>query len=450
MQKLKVHESKRYLMHEDGTPFFYLGDTAWDLFQRLNREEIEFFLSARAKQEFTVIQCVLANGCEPFDWPNKLGRFALKEPYDKLDYNEKWWQLVDYAVDCAEKYGLYMGFLPMWGNKYDEPETTLFKDYDAAFSYGKFLGERYRDKVNIIWIFGGDIGVKPYMHEIYEGLAAGIKAGEREDNHHLITFHPGGGSNTVDQLGEDKDYLDFLSSQSGHGVDGAYEPYKLFNGMKPVEKPYLDTEAHYEDHPANWQGDFKKWDGADIRQGAYESVFDGACGETYGNSLIAFFIQEPVGLARSPFFVGDYAEDSHEQQGWPGAIRHEGAETIKYLKRLRLSRPYFDFRPAPEMVLNSKDDQLFGRICAARGKDYAFIYSPIGREIKVDCSMLDAKYIRASWFNPRTGEEKEICYLTARKAIFVPETRGKGQDWVLVLDGGKRDWKEIGQIIQVE
>ena len=97
-------------------------------------------------------------------------------------------------------------------------------------------------------------------------------------------------------------------------------------------------------------------------------------------------------------------------------------------------------------MLNSDDDFLFGRISAARGDDYAFIYSPYGREIEVDCSQINTQFIRASWFNPRNGEERLICYLKPRKAVFQPETWGKGQDWVLVLDGGKRDWKEIGQI----
>ena len=32
MKKLKVHHEKHYFMWEDGTPFFYLGDTAWELF----------------------------------------------------------------------------------------------------------------------------------------------------------------------------------------------------------------------------------------------------------------------------------------------------------------------------------------------------------------------------------------------------------------------------------
>ena len=39
MRRLKVSDSHRFLVYEDGHPFFYLGDTAWELFHRLNREE---------------------------------------------------------------------------------------------------------------------------------------------------------------------------------------------------------------------------------------------------------------------------------------------------------------------------------------------------------------------------------------------------------------------------
>ena len=38
---LKVAENKRFIVHADGTPFFYLGDTAWELFHRLSREEVD-------------------------------------------------------------------------------------------------------------------------------------------------------------------------------------------------------------------------------------------------------------------------------------------------------------------------------------------------------------------------------------------------------------------------
>jgi len=37
--RLKVSENRRFLVREDGSPFFWLGDTAWELFHRSTREE---------------------------------------------------------------------------------------------------------------------------------------------------------------------------------------------------------------------------------------------------------------------------------------------------------------------------------------------------------------------------------------------------------------------------
>ena len=37
--KLRVAADHRYLEYDDGTSFFFLGDTAWELFHRLNLEE---------------------------------------------------------------------------------------------------------------------------------------------------------------------------------------------------------------------------------------------------------------------------------------------------------------------------------------------------------------------------------------------------------------------------
>ncbi len=444
MEKLRIHESGRFLEYESGKPFFYLGDTAWDLVHRLTKDEIELYLSVRASQGFNVIQCVALS-----EWANKHGRYALKEPRDRLDYDDEgeysFWAGLDFCVECAEKYGIYIGMLPLWNTSYTDG-PMVFQSYEPAFEYGRFLGDRYKDHNNIIWILGGDVKAEPFMDPVFKGLAEGIKAGEKEDNHHLITFHPRGPSDTVSELKGDRDYLDFLGCQSGHTVGWSYEPYKLFEKLIPTGKPYIDLEPHYEDHVANWVPEFKRYDASDIRQGAYESVFAGACGQGYGNPIVAFFLYEPLTQYGCDFYFGNLIEDGLDTKGWHHALRHEGAESLKHLKNLRLSRPYFELRPAPELVLNSDDDYLFGRISAARGDDYAFVYSPLGREIQVDCSQINKQFIRASWFNPRTGEEKLICYQKPRKSVFVPETSGKGQDWVLILDGGKRDWKEIGQI----
>ena len=47
---LKVSPDHRYLVHADGTPFFYLGDTAWELFHRLKREEAEQYFENRRRK----------------------------------------------------------------------------------------------------------------------------------------------------------------------------------------------------------------------------------------------------------------------------------------------------------------------------------------------------------------------------------------------------------------
>ena len=54
-----VSKDKHYLVKKDGKPFFWLGDTAWELFHRLNREEAKKYLQYRADKGFTVIQAVV-------------------------------------------------------------------------------------------------------------------------------------------------------------------------------------------------------------------------------------------------------------------------------------------------------------------------------------------------------------------------------------------------------
>ncbi|MEW6161069.1 MAG: DUF4038 domain-containing protein, partial [Verrucomicrobiota bacterium] len=75
---LKVSENRRYLVTEHGAPFFYLGDTAWELFHRLNREEAELYLRHRAENKFTVIQAVVLAELDGLNDPNPYGHTPLK------------------------------------------------------------------------------------------------------------------------------------------------------------------------------------------------------------------------------------------------------------------------------------------------------------------------------------------------------------------------------------
>jgi hypothetical protein len=183
---LKVSENKRFLVHEDGTPFFYLGDTAWELFHRLNREEADKYLANRAAKGFTVIQAVALAELDGLHTPNAYGYRPLIEddptrPDVKDGPENDYWDQVDYVVKKAESLGLYIGLLPTWGDKWNKrwgigPEVFTPENAEV---YGRWLGRRYKDAPNLIWILGGDRPVENDTHrQIIRAMARGLAQGD--------------------------------------------------------------------------------------------------------------------------------------------------------------------------------------------------------------------------------------------------------------------------------
>ena len=431
MHALRVSEDGRFLTYADGTPFFYLADTAWDLFYRLNMEEAEAYFRIRSEQGFNAIQAVLLGGILGSDTVNRNGRRALCLREDgtgilespDLMGEDSYWAQVKAMVTLAEQYGIYMALLPCWLNKYTE--KGLFT-LEGAECYGSFLGQYFAEHENIIWVMGGDyfhrkVDATPFVHAIARGLK------RTDGGAHLLTFHPGGGHTSCEFL-EQWDYVDFHGAQSSHDF-GGWGSHKLMAAMRAfAHKPYLDLETRYENHGACWRYYDYKFDAADIRQVAYQNVLEGACGQTYGHASIFAFSNPPDDLGSYGFYLKDMPSP-----GWKEALDAPGARHLTYLKQLRLSRPYFGFRAAPELVV-SDDAFLGGHISAGRAERYAYIYAPQGQPIKVYGGLLGGGALRASWFNPRTGEEKQFALIPPRDALFVPPTQGKDNDWVLILD----------------
>ena len=424
MKKLTVHPDGRYLTWEDGTPFFYLGDTAWEMFHRLTREEIEYYLAVRAGQGFTVIQSVALAEFSGLKGKNAYGRVPLRETdgvFDPAAPDEgngyDYWQHVDFAVDDAAGKELFIGLLPTWGDKFNRKwgEGPEIFTPENALIYGQWLASRYKDKWNIIWILGGDRPLETQMHrDIVSAMARGIRS---VDNIHLMTYHPSGEASSVDFVAG-QPYIDFHAVQSSHDL-GAYDSWKLLRRTGEAErKPFLDAEPRYEDHPACFKPEYGfMWDAADVRHNAYWNLMEGACGHTYGNNCVWNFNDIPQ--PGRPYL-------------WRDALHHEGAGQMANLLRLRMSRPYFEFRAAPE--LTQDDSACMAHQCAGRGEKYAFIYSPMGLPIRAYLNELGGKAVRAAWFDVRTGETRLFAMVPPSESLFVPPSCGKGCDWVLILD----------------
>ncbi len=167
---LKVAQNQRSLMHDDGRPFFYLGDTAWSLLQRLDREETLRYLQDRASKGFTAIQMVALSEFDGLRDPNRYGDLPLHDE-DPTTPNEAYFAHVDWVIEQANSLGMYAALLPTWGDKVGPLQwgvgPVVFTPGNAQV-YGEFLGRRYRDR-DIIWVIGGD------RNPSLAGTAAGLE-----------------------------------------------------------------------------------------------------------------------------------------------------------------------------------------------------------------------------------------------------------------------------------
>ena len=116
LQRVQVSDNRRFLVTEGGEPFFWLGDTAWELFHRLNREEARLYFADRAARRFTVIQAVILAELAGLTDPNAYGDLPLVDG-DPARPVEAYFRRVDEYVQMAVDHGLYVGLLPTWGDK---------------------------------------------------------------------------------------------------------------------------------------------------------------------------------------------------------------------------------------------------------------------------------------------------------------------------------------------
>ena len=218
LPRIRVCENGRFLETEKGEPFFWLGDTAWELFHRASREEASFYFANRREKGFNVIQAVVLAEVDGLNTPNAYGEQPLHEN-DPTQPNEAYFKLVDNYVRMAGEFGLYIGMLPTWGDKVIPSwgvGPAVFNEINAR-AYGSYLGDRYREFTNILWILGGDrpAGTEEADYRpIWRALAKGIR--ETSSEKPLMTYHPMGGHSCSEWLHEEE-WLDFNMMQSGHG-----------------------------------------------------------------------------------------------------------------------------------------------------------------------------------------------------------------------------------------
>ena len=433
--KLEVSAEGRYLKHQNGQPFFWLGDTGWLMPQRLNREEVAFYLDNCSRAGFNVVQVQTLNGVPSM---NVYGQYSMTDGFDFSHIDKKgvygYWDHMDYIIRTAESKGIYIGMVCIWGGLVKSGQM----DVEEAKAYGTFLAERYKDNPNIVWIIGGDTrgDVKT---EVWETLARTIRS---IDKNHLMTFHPFGRTMSATWF-NDADWLDFNMFQSGHRRYGqtkgdgdnladsnvAEDNWRYVEASlakKPL-KPVLDAEPSYEGIPHGLHNPKEcRWTADDVRRYAYWSVFAGSFGHTYGNNSIMQFYRE------------GYAPAYGAQETWQEALKDEGFNQMKYLKELMLRFPFFE---RIQSVIAGTNGERYDRAIATRGNDYLLVYNYSARPMQIDLTKISGEKKKAWWFNPQNGSMTYIGEFENKITDFqydAPYMRG--EDRVLVVTDATKDY----------
>jgi hypothetical protein len=446
LKGLKVADNKRFLVTADGKPFFYLGDTTWELFHRLNREDAVKFLDNRAAKKFNVLQSVAIAELEGHADPNPYGHLPfvdldVTKPAVKDGPQNDYWDHVDFIVAEANKRGIYVGFLPTWGRFWHDTNNDRKPLFNAANAqvYGEWLGRRYRD-AGLIWILGGDRGVdNDGQKEITRAMAKGLRTGD--GGTHLMTFHPPGGAGSAKWFHDDA-WLDFNMRQNGHVAEFTerYSQTRADYDRTPV-KPVLDGEPIYEDHPVSF--DAKKLGhsiASDVRRPLYWNLFSGAFGHTYGHHSVWQMWspgKEPINNPLMP---------------WSEAMDQPGASQMQHGRALMESRPFLTRIPDDSIIVTDRVPTSVpgaGRYRFAATRDvegtYAMVYAPIGRGFAVRMDVIKGTKVKAWWFNPRDGHAVAIgTFDNKGEREFMPPDRGEMIDWVLVLDDAAKNFPAPG------
>lgn len=403
--KLKIDKSKRFLVRADGSPFVWIGDTFW-LFSKLSREQRLQLLDDRQSKGFNVVMIRVGMGNETVAEP--LGFQGNLEPI------ESHFQEIDHLVAEANRRGMYVAIATGW--------WQIVRDFDAEalYKFGRFIGDRYKDNDNIIWLGAGESGGH-HRKQILDpdklkSLVRGIRDGDTGNK--LLTLHADfqRGTSLVDL----DNLIDFENWQTSQWCCPTDLPRKdernwtvweaiAYDYQQFPTKPTFDAEAWYE--KTNLGGGTPATP-YNIRRRAYFTIFAGGFGHSYGGG-------------------GVWDATANFSQ----ALEYEGATQIGYLSQLlqALGSDFLKLRPSQSMIVSGQSSNYDRHIQATSANDgsYALVYTAGSENFALDLSQLTAESVSVIWFNPRNKAlSNESTVTRGTKVNFT--TPGKG-DWVLVL-----------------
>lgn len=417
---LRIASAGTYIEHQDGTPFFWLADTAWNGVLKATSEEWRRYLATRQRQGFTAIQFVSTQ------WRG--GEQTLKEHVfsraGRLRVHPEVLGRMDGKVALINEYHMIAAPVLLWALIGSDPGLALPEE--EAQRLCEYLIARW-GAYQVVWLLGGDSHYRDT--ERWKRLGRRLFTQRRRDR--LVSLHPSG-QNWVWEQFRGEAWVDFLGYQSGHGDNEAHlrwlveGPPAQHWSRSPI-KPVINLEPNYEDHPSYHSG--KPFAPYHIRRATYWSLLvTPTAGVSYGHHAIWPWLDKPGPAER------------HERLGiipvWTEGLETEGIRGVSVAKKYFTANPWHELRPAPQLLMEqpgARDVTRFVTVSATAKNRWVVAYLPRGGTVRLRRDALPKTLQSVSWFDPRSGKTQPAKYQDAEHEVrfHAPDD----QDWVLDVRG---------------
>lgn len=425
---LSVATSKRYLQDAEGRPFYIHGDAAWSFIAELTREEADIYLSDRRDRGFnTLLVSLIEHRFSTNPPANAYDQNPFTTGGDFATPNEAYFVHADWALRRAGEFGFLVLLVPAYMG-YNGEEDGWYQEMVASgasnlLAYGRFLGRRYSNFENIIWVHAGDYN--PPDKNLVRAIAKGIIETAPASLH---TVHCAPETAARDYwLGEP-----WLALNTTYTYDRVHSAAVRQSSRTP-QMPSIVIESAYEnEHGATEQR---------LRMQAYDALLSGAAGHVFGNNPVWHF--DAPGLYPAPV-------------NWRDALGSRGAQSMRHLRTLVDQLEWWSLEPSERLIVDHPNQSYWNRIkhwisagmienavgAIARNRSFAVVYLPSVRDIEIDLSLLTGERVTGRWFDPSVGgfAVDETDVVRHGTYTFRPPGRNRAgyEDWVLLLRAQSR------------
>jgi hypothetical protein len=409
---LKVGSTGRLLVDQNDKPFFLAGDAAWSLIAQLSDADVDTYFANRKQLGFTWILVNLIEHLYANNAPADLNGDAPFTGKVFTTPNEAYFAHADHVIQAAAAQGMVVLLDPTYLGAGCNNEGWCV-DMQAASNadmttWGQYVGNRYKNFDNIVWLIGGDTDPTPVKGKL-QAVVAGIRS---VDTRHLFTAHNNNPSMAIDPWpGESWLTINNYYTYGTMSYQDALRTYHVSPAM-----PFFFLEAYYENSGGVTQ--------QQLRAQSYWAVLSGGIGHIFGNCPIWHF-SSAAGTAYCP------------AAGWKAQLNSQGGKNISHWQALFTGRHWYNLVPDESHVavtggLGSSGTE--GYVLAAYASDGSSIiaYLPSSRQVTVSGSRISGSTMTAWWYNPSSGVATSIgTFSTTGTQNFTPPGSG---DWVLVVD----------------